>query len=130
MIRSLTQRIRQTLKKLARNIVTIGAAAVAAGLAAPAAARAESPQTVKIKENDRIEANGNGQFSYEIKLSTVQYTQLKMNTPNTAVIVRRMGFSNQGLLVEGVRGDWDDANSTLKIDYRGKGAARAGKDLS
>ena len=52
-----------------------------------------------------------------------------MNTPNTAILLRKIGLNNQNMLIENVRGTWDDASSTLKIDYSVKGIARAGKDL-
>ena len=71
-----------------------------------------------------MEANGDGQFVYEIKLPVALYTALKKNTTNTAVMARKIGISDQGPVVEGLKGEWLDGESTLKLSFTSRGVAR------
>ena len=55
------------------------------------------------------------------------YTSLKRATPNTAVLIRKLGLSDQSGAIEGQAGEWVDGESTLKISYYSRGTARVGK---
>lgn len=96
------------------------------GLAAPAAAPAQAP-VLKLKENNKLSANGDCAFQYEVKLPVAAYTQLKRTTPNTAVLIRKLGLSDQSAAIEAVSGDWLDGESTLRISFTARGVARVGK---
>ncbi|CAN5198375.1 hypothetical protein BH11PLA2_BH11PLA2_47900 [soil metagenome] len=103
------------------------AAIVAATLTAPVSVFAQDAPVLKLKENNKLQTNGDGQFVYEIKLPVAAYTMLKKNTTNTAVLARKMGITDQNALVENVRGDWNDGASTLKLEFTARGIARAVK---
>ena len=103
------------------------AVVIAVSLAAPLAAQAQDAPVLKLKENNRLQANGDGQFEYEIKLPVALYTALKKNTTNTAVMARKIGISDQGAVVEGLKGEWLDGESTLKLSFTSRGVARVVK---
>lgn len=90
-------------------------------------ARAQSSSVLKLKENDKLLANGDCAFEYEVKLPAAMYTSLKRATPNTAVLIRKLGLSDQSAAIEGQAGEWVDGESTLKISYYARGVARIGK---
>ena len=111
------------LTRLARRL----ALAALIGLAAPAVAPAQSAPVLKLKENNKLSANGDCAFQYEVKLPVAAYTQLKRTTPNTAVMIRKLGLSDQSAAIEAVAGDWLDGESTLRISFTARGVARVGK---
>ena len=126
----MTRLIRTLVARLARAARKITMAAVfAATLTAPLTGTAQAQDTpiLKLKENNRLHANGDGRFVYEIKLPVAAYTTLKKNTTNTAVLARKMGLTDQNALVEGVKGEWLDGDSTLKLEFTARGIARAVK---
>ena len=87
-----------------QKIVKVTAIVLAVlALSAPTVCRAQSP-TLKLKENDKLEANGNARQVYEIKLSQAMYTKLKKNTPNTALFIRKVGLHDQNMVIENVKG--------------------------
>ena len=91
-------------------------------------ANAQAP-TLKLKETNKVDANGDAQFKYEIKLPTAMYTLLKKNTPNTAVLLRKLGLHQENwFLVDGIQGNWDDGASSVIIECKTRGIARMGKD--
>ena len=98
-----------------------------AALAVPAAAPAQQGPTIKFAEHNRLLANGDGEFVYDIRLPVAAYTTVKRNTPNTAVLIRKFGLSEQNVVIEGQVGEWVDADSTLKIRFTGRGVARVCK---
>ena len=65
------------------------------GFSLQAGAQAQSPAVLKLKENDKLLANGDCAFQYEIKLPAALYTSLKRATPNTAALIRKLGLSDQ-----------------------------------
>jgi hypothetical protein len=85
--------------------------------------------TLKLKETNKLEANGDASFSYELKFPTAIYTKLKANTPNTALMMRKLGINNDMKIVEETKGSWDDGENTLKLDFKVLGYARMAKDL-
>ncbi len=111
------------LTRLARRL----ALAALLGLAAPAVAPAQSAPVLKLKENNKLSANGDCAFQYEVKLPVAAYTQLKRTTANTAVLIRKFGLSDQSAAIEGQNGEWLDGESTLRISFTGRGVARVGK---
>ena len=120
-IRTLVARIAKAARKITMAVV------FAATLTAPLTAQAQDAPILKLKENNRLHANGDGHFVYEIKLPVAAYTALKKNTTNTAVLARKMGITDQNALVEGVKGEWIDGDSTLKLEFTSRGIARAVK---
>ena len=112
-----------TLTRIARRL----ALAALVGLAAPAVAPAQSAPVLKLKENNKLSANGDCAFQYEVKLPVAAYTQLKRTTANTAVLIRKFGLSDQSAAIEGQNGEWLDGESTLRISFTGRGVARVGK---
>jgi Lipocalin-like domain len=124
----MTRIIRTLVRRLANAARKFTMAAVfAATLTAPITAMAQDAPILKLKENNKLHANGDGHFVYEIKLPVAAYTALKKNTTNTAVLARKMGLTDQNALVEGVKGDWNDGDSTLKLEFTARGIARAVK---
>src|ERR1700722_12780974 len=97
------------------------------GFSLQAGVQAQAPGVLKLKENDKLLANGDCAFQYEIKLPAALYTSLKRATPNTAVLIRKLGLSDQSALIEGQAGEWVDGESTLKISFCSRGVARIGK---
>ncbi len=120
------------LTRLARKLGQVAAVALAGlTLLGPAAVRAQqTTPTVKFKENNKLEANGNGRLVYEIKLPQAAYTLLKKNTPNTALFLRKLGLNNQNLMIEDVKGEWLDGDSTVRIEFTALGIARAVKETT
>ena len=110
------------LTRLARRL----ALAALIGLAAPALAPAQAP-VLKLKENNRLSANGDCAFQYEVKLPVAAYTQLKRTTTNTAVMIRKFGLSDQSATIEAVSGDWLDGESTLRTSFTGRGVAASAR---
>jgi hypothetical protein len=102
-------------------------AVFAATMTAPVTVFAQDAPILKLKENNRLHANGDGHFVYEIKLPVATYTALKKNTTNLAVLARKMGLTDQNALIEGVKGEWIDGDSTLKLEFTARGIARAVK---
>jgi Transglutaminase-like superfamily len=101
----------------------------AALVSSTSTATAQGPSPLKFRENNKLEANGDAFFSYEIRLPQVLYTKLKQVTPNTAVMLRKFGLTNEGMIVENMKGSWDDGESLLKIEFNSRGISRASKDL-
>jgi hypothetical protein len=119
----------QFVARVARKLGNLVAAAVC-GIALLGPATADAQQTtplVKFKENNKLEANGNARLCYEMRLPQAAYTQLKRNTPNTALFIRKMGLNNQNMVIEDVKGEWIDGESTLRIEFTALGIARAVK---
>src|SRR5262249_9490574 len=117
----------QLIARLAHKLGKVVAVALT-GLALLGSATAQAQQsmaTLKLKENNKLEANGNARIVYEIKLPQAAYTQLKKNTPNTALFIRKLGLTNQNMLIEDVKGEWLDGESTLRIEFTALGIARA-----
>ena len=108
------------------TLATLAAITLTAGM--PGVARAEAA-IVKIKENNKIDPNGDAHFINEITLPAGAYTNLKRNTTNTAVLLRKLGLSQENwVAVEGIKGDWDDGASTVRIEFHTRGAVRVGND--
>ncbi|HEX5270228.1 MAG TPA: hypothetical protein VFW33_07075 [Gemmataceae bacterium] len=120
---------RQFLARLARKLGKVAAAAVlGAALLGPASAGAQqTAPLVKFKEDNKLEANGDARLCYEIRLPQAAYTQLKKNTPNTALFIRKMGLNNQNMVIQDAKGEWIDGDSTLRIEFTALGIARAVK---
>jgi hypothetical protein len=115
---------------LARKVGKVAVVALAALVLLGPVARIQAQQgspLVKLKENNKLEANGNARLVYEMKLPQGLYTQLKKNTPNMALFIRKLGLNNQNLLIEDVKGEWLDGDSTLRIEFTALGIARAVK---
>jgi hypothetical protein len=127
MFRTVTRAGGRSARPLIKAIV-VGLAVVA--LAAPAASRAQSGPSLKFKENNKLESNGDAHIVYEIKLSEAVYTRLKKNTPNTAVFIRKLGLNNQNMVIDNVKGEWLDADSTLRIEFTALGMARAVRETT
>jgi hypothetical protein len=117
----------QALRGLLTRAIRYLPVAVLIGFSLQAGARAQSPAVLKLKENDKLLANGDCLFQYEIKLPVAAYTTLKRVTPNTAVLIRKLGLSDQSAAIEGQAGEWIDGESTLKITYSSRGVARISK---
>lgn len=117
----------RTFRRIAKWTMT-AIAAITLAAAVPNTATAQQT-VVKVKETNKIESNGDAKFCYEIKLPAGPYTQLKRNTPNLAVLVRKLGLNGESwYAVEGIKGEWVDGDSTVKIEFTTRGVARMGKD--
>jgi len=120
-------RVCRIWKRVAK-ITVVTLAALTLTTVATGTAHAQAP-SLKLKETNKVEANGDAQFKYEIKLPTVLYTELKKNTPNTAVLIRKLGLHQENwFLVDAIKGNWDDGTSTVTIECKTRGVARVGKD--
>ena len=123
------------LRRLFRNACRSAWAIALAGAlhAAPSAVAQQQPQpkvVVKGLETNRVAANGDCQCRYELTLPAEGYTKLKKAAPDTALLLRKLGMTNQESVVEGLRGDWSDDTNTLKVEFNNRGAARMGKDFT
>jgi hypothetical protein len=117
----------RTVRRLAKWTMT-AIAAITLAAVLPSTAKAQET-VVKVKENNTIESNGDAKFCYEIRLPIGAYTQLKKNTPNIAIIVRKLGLNGESWsAVEGIKGEWLDGDSTIRIEFMTRGVARMGKD--
>ena len=67
----------QALRSLLTRAIRYLPVAALIGFALQAGARAQSPAVLKLKENDKLLANGDCLFQYEIKLPAAMYTSLK-----------------------------------------------------
>src|SRR5579884_128262 len=109
--------------------LTIACLVALAVTAASAHASGVPDPVMKLKEKVDISSVGDGQFTVDVKLPTRFYTALKIATPNTALLLRKMGLGGQSYLqVEGVHGDWDDGSNTVSIHWRTRGLAHVGSD--
>ena len=116
------------LWKQVAKVTVVGLAALTLTTVVTGTAKAQAP-TLKLKETNKVEANGDAAFKYEIKLPTALYTMLKKNTPNTALLLRKLGLHQENwFLVDDIKGNWDDGASTVVIECKTRGAARMGKD--
>ncbi len=119
------------LSRLFRKAVRAGAIAVAAATFTAPVSFAETPGLViTSKETNRIAANGDGTFRCEMTLPAEGYELLKKTIPDAAVLLRKLGLTNQESIVSGVKGEWVDDSSTLKIEFTARGVARVGRDRS
>ena len=53
---------------------------------------------------------------------------LKATVPDAAVLLRKLGLTNQESIVSGVKGEWFDDRDTLRIDYSARGVSRVGRN--
>jgi hypothetical protein len=106
----------------------LAAALLAAGLAGGNAVLAQQAPVMRITETVEIDRAGNGKSSVTIKLPAGLYTELKKNSPNMAVLLRRMGLHQSWHEVRDVGGDFDDNASTVNIHWTTRGLARAVRD--
>jgi len=116
------------LSRLFRKAARAGVIAFAtATFTAPAFADDKPAILIQGTETSRITANGDGTFRYELKLPAEGYETLKATVPDAAVLLRKLGLTNQESIVSGVKGEWLDDKSTLRIDFTARGVARVGR---
>lgn len=89
-------------------------------------------ESTAIKINRTVVLNGVGdaQVKLEVKLPAESYTATKANYPNTTVLLRRLGAGTSWAKLDKVQGQFDDATSSIVIEYAQLGLARmTGDDL-
>jgi hypothetical protein len=92
-------------------------------------ARADGPPSIKLTETVVIDSVGDGQFSLDVKMPAAMYTVVKINNPNTALMLRRLGLhGHQWMELQDIRGTFEDGTSTVKIQWTARGLARMGRD--
>jgi hypothetical protein len=95
----------------------------------PAAARAQETPLIRAKKTVVLNSVGDGRFTVEVKMPVFEYTQLKNGTPNMALLLRRIGLIHEELCeVQNIKGEFDDAESTLRLSWTGRGLARPQHD--
>jgi hypothetical protein len=88
-------------------------------------ARADDAPPIKMKETVILNEVGDGKFTLEIKLQVGPYTNLKSNTPNTALLLRRFGLSHYACYeAQDIKGNFDDSTSTVTVSWTTRGLAR------
>jgi len=116
------------LTRLFRKTAKAGVIAFAAAtFTAPVYAADKPALVIQGTETTRIAANGDGAFRYELKLPAKGYEMLKATVPDAAVLLRKLGLTNQESISSGVKGEWFDDRNTLRIDYSARGVARVGR---
>lgn len=118
------------LSRLFRKAAKVGIVALAAAHLTSPVVRAEEPPKVVIRgtETNSVAANGDAKSRCELVLPAKGYEAIKKAVPDAAVLLRKLGLSNQESVVAGVTGEWVDDKSTIKIAFTTHGAARVGKD--
>ncbi|MBI2826689.1 MAG: transglutaminase domain-containing protein [Planctomycetia bacterium] len=101
------------LGSLARRALLLGAFSL---LYPAITAAADQVPAIKLKETVDIDAQGNGKFNAEMKLPVGKYTYLKANTPNMALLLRQMPFTQQWLPLDKLSGQFDDTTSSVRIE--------------
>jgi hypothetical protein len=106
----------------------IASALALAGSVHDGAARAQQAPVMRLKETVDIDRCGNARCSVVVKLPAGLYTELKKNSPNMAVLLRRMGLFQSWHEVRDVGGDFDDNASSITIRWHTRGIARMVRD--
>lgn len=121
MFRNLFQRV--------RKLTLTGLFLALAALTFTSKAAAQNTTVLRIKETVEIERTGDAKVVNEIKMPAGLYTRLKMNTPNMALLTRRLGLNNLNWYeVSDIKGNWDDGNSTVIISWTTRGMSRMSKE--
>jgi hypothetical protein len=80
---------------------------------------------MRAKEKIQVNAVGDAHFNVDVSLPIAAYTLLKDQTRNTALLLRQLGLSHEDVFqIEEVKGEFDDANSTLRFSWTTRGLAR------
>ncbi len=87
--------------------------------------RADAGPTLTLKRQLVVDEQGDAQVTVRIKMPAALYTRLKQQTPNTAVLLRQLGNGQNWAVLENVRGQFLDMQSTIRIDYLHRGLARS-----
>ena len=95
--------------------------AVIQAIVSTAAAQEKSPGLVK--QLIVLNSVGDAECEMEMRLPTDAYTSLKVNNPNTAVLLRRLGWGFVPQQTESERVEFRDADSTIHIEWKTKGLA-------
>jgi hypothetical protein len=91
--------------------------------------RAEQSPPFRIKETVTIDRVGDANFNLDIKLPTALYTYVKVNNPNTALLLRRLGLSYRAYWEhQDIKGSFDDGTSTVRLQWTTRGFARIERD--
>ena len=93
-----------------------------------ASAQAKQPDMLRIKRTVKLDKLGNAQVSLNIQASTKQYTQIKSNTPNVALLLRRLGAGQHWAIMKDITGGFNDNSSTIEIGYKHINMARLTSD--
>jgi hypothetical protein len=87
-------------------------------------ASADDSSMLRMTRTIKINDIGNADIRLTIKAPTNLYTQLKTKTPNTAVLLRKLGAGRHWAMLENVDGKFDDMDSSIQINYVQRGVAR------
>src|SRR5690349_16195485 len=103
--------------------------ALVLGLLGSSRTQADQSPPFRIKETVTIDNAGDGSFNLDIKLPTALYTYVKVNNPNTALLLRRLGLSYHAYWeVQDIKGSFDDGTSTVRLQWITRGLARMERD--
>lgn len=80
---------------------------------------------VRLKERIQIDTVGDADCQLVLTMPAEAYTQLKVGTPNTAALLRRIGWGQSWGELENVQGRFEDNSSALIIQYKQRGFARS-----
>ena len=90
----------------------------------PSTANAESAAVLKVDETTEIDAAGNATVRSTIAAPTVVYTNIKTNTPNVALLLRKFGVGRGWAILENADAKFNDVKNRIEISYVVRGFAR------
>jgi hypothetical protein len=90
--------------------------------------RSKPSTTVRVNETVEIDDKGDGKFTREYLLPLREYTVFRdTTTNNTALLQRRFQLSRRWQEIQDFKARFEDAGSTLVLEWTTRGLARLGK---
>jgi hypothetical protein len=90
----------------------------------PGTAHAESAAVLKVDETTDVDAIGNATVRSMISAPTAVYTNIKTNTPNVALLLRKFGVGRGWAVLENADAKFNDVKNRVEITYTVRGFAR------
>ncbi len=90
----------------------------------PATVKAEGAALLKVDEMTEIDGRGNATAHMTVTAPTAVYTTMKSNTPNVALLLRRLGVGRGWSALENADAKFNDVKNRLEITYQVRGFAR------
>ncbi len=112
------------LKSLKTRLLLALALVITATCARPALVKAEGAALIKVDELTEIDARGNASVHSTVTVPTVVYTAMKNNTPNVAILLRKLGVGRGWSALENADAKFNDVKNRLEITYQVRGFAR------
>jgi hypothetical protein len=111
-------------KSLKARLLLLFALVITATCARPAAVKAEGAALLKVDELTEIDGRGNATAHMTVTAPTAVYTTMKGNTPNVALLLRRLGVGRGWSALENADAKFNDVKNRLEITYQVRGFAR------